>query len=852
MRLQKVIRRIAALGTGVTMMGATLMGAMAAADLGNYPTPFIDGGKFSGVLVIGDKAAAEDVIGVSDIAVSLQFAATKKVGTASGTSVSVTGDAWQVGTSSKKFELSEDLTSGTNREAIANITSLSYIDDGELKSLAAGEVKNSKGTAPYEQRMYFEDASTGYVSYVENDNDITADFLYFVTGKQIARYELEFTTSLESDVDNSAGTATSTGDYLTDFEDTDLVMLGVPFTIVQARRNGGKPGQITLLLMGGAVRDTLQEGDSKTYFINDKEYQVSLDFVSSTQAKFTLNNEATRLLADGETDKMNDGTTVGVSEILYQDYAGGVHSTEFFLGAQKVDFKDTNVNNTVSDSGTLKVDDESINDVAVWVEGSDDSSTYKIDRINVNITADDDFYIGAGEKLSENAELREPDALFTKNWDIEYQGLSSSPTEKIRVKTSGSNQYELEFVDGNGNKAVMPIAYTSSGTNLQLGDNDDDLIVDEHKNISKDDYFILTDTVPEDGERNSFVFRYRGADKVTDDSPVLKFDDIGSGERIEKSYGSVATNETALATIKIGGGNFRVYAGHVSTGADDFAIRVDMNGDATLAASSTVVAINTNYGARIDVANTSAPDTFAINITSPDTDDYDGLTPSHITFNATASAGEVRLEKSLANLYNWKAPDGEENTEYAYTSLGAFAKFDSPTSDPNTLDIDYPKGQRLAQVFITTKGAAVTTSEVAGETEAVTIQKIDVGATKLASEVSNVRAQNAILVGGPCANSAAADVMGNPADCTAGFEAGKGIVQLFEHANGNVAMLIAGYSAADTRNAAQVVANYQDYKDSLKGTKRVVEKKNNVLTVMEAAAPVVPAAEPAADEGAAQ
>ena len=159
----------------------------------------------------------------------------------------------------------------------------------------------------------------------------------------------------------------------------------------------------------------------------------------------------------------------------------------------------------------------------------------------------------------------------------------------------------------------------------------------------------------------------------------------------------------------------------------------------------------------------------------------------------------------------------------------------------------------MAQVFITTKGAAISTSEVAGETEAVTIQKIDVGATKLASEVSNVQAQNAILVGGPCANAAAAEALGNPADCTAGFEPGKGIIQLVSHANGNVAMLVAGYSAADTRNAAQVVANYQDYKDSLKGTKRVVEKKNNVLTVMEAAAPVVvPAAAPAADDGTAQ
>ena len=854
MRLNKVIRRIAAIGAGVTMMGATLMGAMAQADLSKYPSPFIDGGKFSGVLVIGDKAAAEDVIGVSDIAVSLQFAATKKVGTASGTSVSVSGDAWQVGTSAKQLEMTENLITGTNQEAIANITSLSYIDEGELKALASGEVKNSKGTSPYTQRMYFEDTSTGYVLYTTNDNDITGDFLYFPNGKKFARYELEFTTSLESDVDNSAGTSTSTGDYLTDFEDVDLVMLGVPFTIVQARRNSGKAGQITLLLMGGAVRDTLNEGDSKTYFINDKEFQVSLDFVSSTQAKFTINNEATRLLADGETDKLGDGTTVGVSEILYQDYAGGVHNAEFFLGAQKLELKDLNVNNTVENSGTLKVDDESVNNAIVYIEGSDDSSTFKLDRISVNMTADDDFYVGVGEKLSENDEMREPEVLFTQNWDIEYQGLSASSTEKIRIKTSGSNQYELEFVDGNGNKVSLPVLYTASGTTTKFGDNDDDLIVDEAVNVTKDDYFIVTDTTLEDGERKSFALRYRGADKDSDDGPVLKFDDVGSGERIEKSYSRPTNNATALATIKLGGGNFRVYVGNVAdTGTDDFAIAVDMDGSGTLVTTSALTPINTNYGARIDVSNATGGGGANITISTPDSDDYDGLAPTKQPWVLNASGGEVTLAKANDNNINYKSPEDEDNTQYAYTTLGAFLKFDAPTGDPQTLDIDYPKSQRLPQVFITVKGAAISTSDVAGETEAVTIQKIDVGATKLASEVSNVQAQNAILVGGPCANAAAAEALGNPADCTAGFEPGKGIIQLVSHANGNVAMLVAGYSAADTRNAAQVVANYQDYKDSLKGTKRVVEKKNNVLTVMEAAAPVVvPAAAPAADDGTAQ
>ena len=78
--------------------------------------------------------------------------------------------------------------------------------------------------------------------------------------------------------------------------------------------------------------------------------------------------------------------------------------------------------------------------------------------------------------------------------------------------------------------------------------------------------------------------------------------------------------------------------------------------------------------------------------------------------------------------------------------------------------------------------------------------------------------------------------MGNPVDCTAGFTPGEGRIELWEQSNGNVAMLVAGYSALDTRNAAQVVANYADYKGQLKGLKVVVKKVNSQLTV---AAPVV-------------
>ncbi len=90
--MKKAIKKIVALGMGLTLFGA----AVSAADLNDYPAPFVQNGKFSGTLVVGDSAAAEDVVGVSDIMGSLQYASSVKAGTASSATTTVEGDAFRV------------------------------------------------------------------------------------------------------------------------------------------------------------------------------------------------------------------------------------------------------------------------------------------------------------------------------------------------------------------------------------------------------------------------------------------------------------------------------------------------------------------------------------------------------------------------------------------------------------------------------------------------------------------------------------------------------------------------------------------------------------------------------------
>ena len=592
MRFQKAIKRMIALGTGAIMVGSSVFGA---ADLANYPMPFVKDGKFSGVLIVGDKAAAEDVIGISDIVSSLQFAASKPVTVTKAGEVAVEGDAWLVSTSNH-LELSEDGSTSDTIETLRNITT--YIDKNNLKALASGSVTNNKVTSPFNQYFYLlgpgvetgtNFADTGYVIYSEDDDDVTADFLYFKSGREIGRYLMEFTTALESDVDDSSGSSSTTGLFLTDYQDVDVTMFGKKYTIVTAKRITTAGSDVVLTLMGGAGKDSLLEKQTKTYTIGGKNYEVTLNYVDSDEAQFVVNGQTTRKMKDGDTDKLSDGTSIGVTDILYQDYAGGIHSATFFIGANKLELKDTSITDVAS-SNSLKVDDNTIDDANVIIEGTDTNSTFKITRIHINMTADDNFFVPAGGKLSdaikkEGGASAEPEVLFTQNWDIEYKGLKKVNTEKIKLKTSGSSQYSLEFMDGDGKKVDVPVAKTTAASTVFMGDTGKYLKNTENSTIAKDDYFIVTDGTRKRGERKTYVLQYKGADKITADNPTLKFKNLGDSKTIEQTFSAPASETTPIATLKIGGADFRVFnatdVGSVMT-ANDFLIRVDMDASGVL------------------------------------------------------------------------------------------------------------------------------------------------------------------------------------------------------------------------------------------------------------------------------
>ena len=71
-KLIKTVKKILALSTGAVMVGATVMSA-SAANLNEFPSPWVQNGRFNGIIVVGDNADSADVLGSVDIATMLQF-----------------------------------------------------------------------------------------------------------------------------------------------------------------------------------------------------------------------------------------------------------------------------------------------------------------------------------------------------------------------------------------------------------------------------------------------------------------------------------------------------------------------------------------------------------------------------------------------------------------------------------------------------------------------------------------------------------------------------------------------------------------------------------------------------------
>jgi hypothetical protein len=152
--------------------------------------------------------------------------------------------------------------------------------------------------------------------------------------------------------------------------------------------------------------------------------------------------------------------------------------------------------------------------------------------------------------------------------------------------------------------------------------------------------------------------------------------------------------------------------------------------------------------------------------------------------------------------------------DFTYSALATEILFDQPSSGQKSVKLMYHGSEVTADAYITAPEAVLSGGASLG----------DVLVTD--SEVSSVKSKNLIVVGGSCINSAAASLVGG-AYCgsawTSATGVGAGQFLIKGYASSSVttkmALLVAGYEAGDTTNAATYLRTQNvDTSKSYKGT----------------------------------
>ncbi len=874
MNVKKTVKKILALGAGATMVGATIMGAMAY-DLADYPEPYIVDGVFDGTIVVGAAAATQDVLGAIDIGASLQADAVTQeavdIPGEAGT-VNLEGDTYKIETSSDAFEL---------RENVGSV--IDTFDSSDLDALQGGTITTDEGSTDYNQYLRLEVLNSTSdnqlvdwgVNYRENEDDELADWMVIEhdQSKGFFEWELEFEEGLESSIDANAD--------LEDIENEVFNIFGTDYTFVDSTVGTTTARSLTLEFMAGDVSSTLREGETKTFTIDGVEYSVTLIFVSDpsggtavAEAKFMVNGEVTKSLEDGDTDTLSGGLQIGVRDILVNSRDGIV---EFFLGADKIAFTDTITNS--SDNGftnEVEIGNVDINEGQVLIRTNmvsgdgdqiaEEDEVLEITTIKYRLEADAvtkrDLYVPKGAGIKDY--LEEPEGLLSPTFDIRYEGLTEPETYPVSLLSGQDNQYELTFTNIRGDTFDVPfLSIQETGTPglVQFGEDDssnnEDFVFVESGasayNIGLDDYFVVSDS-PNNKKSVTSILQFTDIDT---DNNKLKFDVLSGSDR-ELTY----DDGNKEGNLNVGSHTFKVKVDETNE-----QLTVDMDGDGAYTENTTVNMTVWGGGVlkvdRIWWLNGSGTD---INISVGVDSIGDGQNVADVDTLGQGNTDEtVQVEMSLsfeASIYDeatsgetvqWTASALESSTDYivdldidasdvtvlyedqpaaaAYNSFtleededdnnhnkgmitfGALVDHYQPSgsNDADELTITVPEQQVLAQVFLTA-GSVERTESAGGFTQDV-VNPIAVGLAVLDSDAPALGTANLIVVGGPCANSVAAEIMGTPGtwpDCSAPFVPGKALIKSHDSGD-NVAILVAGYEADETLGASYVLSSYEDY-----------------------------------------
>lgn len=781
-------RKITALAGSLLMTGATIGLASAAA----YPAPFVSGGTANVAIVYGTGAGVSslDLIQAGNIQTDLQ---SYMEGTSSGGSTVTGGDSYLLEKSSTKFNLGD---------YAGNVVSSSVTDDNLPTLLADGKyVDNDNDEFDYTQKIDLNNASLQLAMFDDNDykEDSPTVGIKIANGANVMNYTLDFT---DDPLWGDLGTS-------------DLPIMGKNYYVLSTSSNN------TITLLDSADDTILAEGESTT--ISGKE--VSINFISSTEVILTVDGVNTNTLSEGETQKLSDGSYVGVKDILFDSKDTGISKVEFSIGNGKL---------VLTNNTDVEMNEESISDLGVVITTS--TSATKLASVKIVWDAEDELFV------TEDSEVSMPGFDAVK---LTFGGLTYPAEETFSVEGDGTDSVVLKNFPLKDSTEDIDILYFNDTDYTIVGkDSQNQLVTSGNSSLKfdgdTDDWFAVSWNDSQDSE--SYLMRFTAFENTSG----LQRADVQY--RSNGAWADVKTNAQPGDSITLGNVEFTVSS--LDKDSKEAVIHLNSTNSASFRTlySKEGLMVSLPWVNRTQVTNQTATVACSDNailstiatgqlaysvtlINGSDTSTTYTCENFPARYNILMNEEDRNGNLDGGNLINVSLSD-DTNNEVSVTAVdmgageGSFSEVGQSTkvyrnfaySELATEGIWDKSGDQY-EIALTYHGDEVKGDVYVASPEA-TVTTTSGGASQLGdvlvkdSEVSSVATKNLIVVGGSCINSAAATLVGG-AYCGAmftentGVGSGQFIIKGYSSSSltSKMALLVAGYEAADTVNAATYLRN---------------------------------------------
>lgn len=865
--MKKIFQKALTIGASTAMVGLTVASAAAAA----YPQPFVAGGSADVAVVIGADAALSDAVAATNIGSDLATELAAQTATGSEATTSISGDAVSLDSGSSRIWLNTslntaksilnkndlpvvlgDTTFSGNVEAklTSTIEPMAANDTGGVNSGAIIFAKQPKSnvdpilgitmSSTRHAGLYNATVTMKVTNFTHADSEgetITLfgrDFVISTatTNSRLVLYSSAEEISLQAGGDSPNPSATVVIDgseyaveLVTGTSDTATVAVngesrevnegssrkinGIEVAVKSVTESSAL-NTITATLLVGSEKITLTPGSKVTKGSDDDPVDgTTVTIVGGPEAATELTVAVSRPSASN--DAVLEGTP-------FVDPVFGSFKVDFQGISSPLDDADRDmieVGVAGDDTMTLTVDgvtlDWAHNQSSQFKLGDDSNYTIYV-REMANVTEEEYLVVGnedyghllvvdsLNNDTSSDATkdtVRFLDALtgdpYTASITSE-EAATSSGTISIEGKPytvtawwdSNTNRVQLKYPSSDSATAnafvFFPTFQTGKGTNLALYEPQ---VIDLANVESTTD--MVTLNLPDGDGYTAVTFDYLGAQggaaEVWSVTPAG-----GSAAHINISTDAGKSNYT---TFNIG--QFTYNLTGVSNGL--------MVGAGT--ANTTGLFLQDPEGnARID-----GP-AIQVFYGKDDNNQYEGFVVDTKDDPAGSSSNGVEVDNVLYTTQEYLSGDVSLDSDSDITQnvdwWGTLVNIDA-NDDQTVMSAAIPTSQVYTNIFVGDVDAAISTGSSSGSaTELGSVTVYD-------NEAASVSGKNLIVVGGSCINSVAAELLGEAAcgeefEALTGVAAGGYLIQSFDR-SGKVALLVAGYNAADTTKAATYLTN---------------------------------------------